>query len=434
MAMFYVHAREFSLYLPCISARTRPHSATFVAEMTIGSEHFKDPNFKEAQSLRSSLHDSIHLTKRDHWDAVALQAGIYLQFEHLSTLEDTMGDRMEFRYAIFYCDQFQPIGIAYFQSVDFIDNGSDYRSDVGQFDKGIGTRLLSDMQVRCLVNGNVFHTGEYGFHFLGDIPLEKQIELVRRMLKRIQAGKSLDPKPSVAIFKEFYPKHFDATTLLEKKGYHKLRLDVNMIMKVRPNWTSLETYLTDLNTKSRTRFKNIVKKCSLVDVRPLTTSFVESNAQRMQALFDQVLEHSPYMFHGLDISVYGAWKTAHQDDFMLHGFFLDENLIGFNAGFVRGEVLDAHYVGVEYSMNKELLLYQRMLIDTLEFAIHRGLKHINFGRTAEQAKSTLGALPEDLLLYIKHRNSIANKIIGPFISSIQPSEYELREPFKKVKE
>ena len=401
--------------------------------MTKGSKPFTDSDCKDEASLRLSIHDSIHLTKRDHWDTVAQKAERYLQFEHLSALEDVMSDKMEFRYAIFYCDQFLPVGVAYFQSVDFIDNGSDYRVHVQQLAKGIGTRMISEMKVRCLVSGNVFHTGEYGFHFFKGLALEKQIALVRATLKRIRAGKRLDPKPYVSIFKEFHPINFNASEVLENKGYHKLHLDVSMVMSIRPQWVSLDAYQADLNTKTRTRFKNIIKKCSAVRIEALSPEYVRSNVARMQELFEQVLAHSPYMFQGLDVSVYALWKKVHQEGMMLNGFFLNGKLLGFNAGFVCGDRLDSHYVGLDYEKNKELMIYQRMLIDTLEFAIDHGLKHINFGRTAEQAKSTLGAVPKDLLLYIKHRNSIANKVIGPFISSIKPSDYELREPFKKGK-
>ena len=51
-------------------------------------------------------------------------------------------------------------------------------------------------------------------------------------------------------------------------------------------------------------------------------------------------------------------------------------------------------------------------------------------RTAEEIKSSLGAEPVDMKLYAKHKNSVSNKLIKPFLESISPSEFELRKPFK----
>ena len=71
-----------------------------------------------------------------------------------------------------------------------------------------------------------------------------------------------------------------------------------------------------------------------------------------------------------------------------------------------------------------------MLYNLVAFAIEKGLSKIHFGRTAEELKSTLGALPIDMKLYIRHRNKLSNQLLKPIISSINPSEFELRNPFK----
>ena len=117
---------------------------------------------------------------------------------------------------------------------------------------------------------------------------------------------------------------------------------------------------------------------------------------------------------------------------MFRGFYLDGRMVGFCTAFILEDVLDVQFVGIDYACNQEHGIYQRMLVDLLEVALTRGLGRIYFGRTAEQAKSNLGAEPMDMRLYVRHRNRLANKLVGPFLRSVEPAAFEQRSPLKKV--
>ena len=71
-----------------------------------------------------------------------------------------------------------------------------------------------------------------------------------------------------------------------------------------------------------------------------------------------------------------------------------------------------------------------MLYDFVNLAIDRKTKELRLGRTAEEIKSCIGAEPVNMKLYIKHGNRIFNKLLDPIVSSITPSKFELRMPFK----
>ena len=72
-----------------------------------------------------------------------------------------------------------------------------------------------------------------------------------------------------------------------------------------------------------------------------------------------------------------------------------------------------------------------MLYDYVELAIEKNCKELRFGRTAEEIKSSIGARPVPMKLFIKHRNPIANRILKTIVGTITPSDYELRKPFKQ---
>ncbi|HRH38596.1 MAG TPA: GNAT family N-acetyltransferase, partial [Flavobacteriales bacterium] len=187
-----------------------------------------------------------------------------------------------------------------------------------------------------------------------------------------------------------------------------------------------------LNAKARTRLRSIIDRSSALEIRELTAETIAASTERLQALFDQVLARSPLAFGRLRMEACAAWKKLLGDAFPFRGFYLNGELVGFNSAFVVGDVLDAQYVGFDYARNQEHMIYQRMLVDLLEQALQRGLKRINFGRTAEQTKSNLGAEPQKTFVHVMHTGTLANKVVGPFIRAIKPASFEQRSPFKKV--
>jgi hypothetical protein len=115
---------------------------------------------------------------------------------------------------------------------------------------------------------------------------------------------------------------------------------------------------------------------------------------------------------------------------LFQGVFHEGKMVGFTSAFINQNEFEVQYVGIDYAVNEELGVYQRMLVEFLKKGIELGVERIGYGRTAEQAKSSLGAVPVEMRLYTKHRNVIANKIITPVMNSVVPTEFELRSPFK----
>jgi len=337
---------------------------------------------------------------------------------------------MEFRYAVFHCQAFKPIGIAYFQVLDVEDNGSDYGPGVRKLGKAIGSRIVQELKVRSLVCGNAFHSGAHGIHFIEAVPMEQQLLAVETAMHELRSDERLSISPAVLIFKE-YRKEIKEAAVLETKNYHPLAMDVNMLMDLPSEWKSLEDHSNALTSKARTRSHTIMERSQGLVIKDLDVAEITAHLPTMQRLFDQVLERSPFIFGRLNVAVYPQWKAQWGEAMMFHGFFLNGELVGFNSAFVLGDMLDAHFVGIDYALNKEHMIYQRMLFDLLEYAFEKELRTINFGRAAEQAKSSIGAKPVDLLWYVKHRNALANSIIGPFIRRVKPGDFELRSPFKK---
>jgi predicted N-acyltransferase len=386
-----------------------------------------------ATSVRTSLHDSIHMIHREDWDDVTGDASLYLRYDHLRALEDVMSAEMAFRYVIYYSAQNLPIGVAYFQVLDLVDNGSAYREAVQGLGRGIGSRIVNDLKVRCLVNGNVFHCGDHGSYFKPGVSDAYRFAAVADTMRKLDKGGFCTPKASVLLFKDLRPEQFENAETLVGENYHPLAMDVNMVMDVDPAWSSLDGYQEALTSKARTRIRAMLNRSAAMEVRSMSATEIRHSAPQLQELLDQVLARVPFTFGRLKVEVYARWKEHLHDRLLFHGFFLNGTLVGFNSAFVLNDTLDVQYVGFDHDLNPVHAIYQRMLLDVLEFALDNGLRKITFGRTAEQAKSNLGALPVDMRFYVKHRNRLANKLVGPFLRSVKPDAFEQRSPFKKTR-
>lgn len=380
--------------------------------------------------LRLSLNESLHMVHREDWNAVARQAGPYLQYDHLLAIEDRMRPHMEFRYVVYYCMRNKPAGIACFQVVELEEHGSPYGEKIQRLGKHLGSRVLEERRVRCLVAGNVFHTGDHGSYFLHGVGPEQRLAIVADTLLRLEKGDSLRQRTPVLLMKDIVP----PGTQVPKppKGFHLMRTDAIMEMTVHPAWKSLDDYMGALNAKSRTRLKNVLKRSAGLEVRSLDPDAIEREAPRLQRLLDNILARSPYVLGRLNAAVFADHKRHLRDALLFNAYYVSNDLVGFSSAFVLDDALDAHYVGLDHAHNERFAVYQRMLVDHLASAIALGLPKVLFGRTAEQAKSNLGATPTAAYFYVRHRNPVVNRVVGPFLHSVQPSAFELRDPFKET--
>ena len=90
------------------------------------------------------------------------------------------------------------------------------------------------------------------------------------------------------------------------------------------------------------------------------------------------------------------------------------------------------FVGLDYSENQEHRVYWNLLYKLVEEAISGGFEILDLGRTALQAKAELGAQPEHLHCFIRHRNPTANALMRVvFEQLIQPATAPRRHALKE---
>jgi predicted N-acyltransferase len=237
-------------------------------------------------------------------------------------------------------------------------------------------------------------------------------------------------KIAAILVKDFYTSSKNASEELKEFKYHDFLVEPNMIVNI--NWKTFEEYLNAMSKKYRNRAKGIVKKGLELQRKQFSANDIKEHQKEIQQLYDNVHLKAAFSMASLSTNYFVEMKKNLQDKFNFIAYYHNEKLIGFKTSFVLDTAIEAHFIGLNYEVNKELELYQNMLYDYVKEAIDHNLPQLFLGRTASEIKSTVGAEAYQLTCYIRHRNPLSNRIIKPFIDAIKPSDWIPRNPFKEV--
>lgn len=383
----------------------------------------------EIGTNRTVVQSVTELNVKD-WNAVVDDRNCYLSIEYLSALEDAMKDKMTFRYAISYAQSGEPVLVAVYQLVVFVDKRRQYSNHLCKLSYHIHKKIADVFTINVLVCGNVFCDGENGFLWK-NISADQAISEVGAMTEVLKQEDSIKEKSSITLFKEFWPVSSAHSDRLKSLSYRDFMIDVNMVLKIHESWTSFDDYLASMKTKFRTRAKSVYTRSESLEIKDFSSEDILRNAPRIEELFGNVLEKSDFSFGQLNAQAFANFKESMGAQFSFRGAWLNDQLVGFSTSFHNGKVLEANFVGLDYDFNSEYAVYQRFLFDYVEQCLNRNVAELQLGRTAELVKSQIGALPTNMKLYAKHRKSVSNLLLKPIIQSISPSEFELRTPFKE---
>ena len=94
------------------------------------------------------------------------------------------------------------------------------------------------------------------------------------------------------------------------------------------------------------------------------------------------------------------------------------------------DVLETYFLGYDSDHQYKNQLYLNMLYDMLGFAIEHKLSSVVYARTAMEIKSSVGAKPIPMTMYMRHTNDLANLILKGVFNFMKPNQnWEERHPF-----
>ena len=125
------------------------------------------------------------------------------------------------------------------------------------------------------------------------------------------------------------------------------------------------------------------------------------------------------------------FKKKLGSNFLFYGYFIDNNLIGFNTLIKNGDTIDTYFLGYDDNFQREKMLYLNMLYDMIGYSINKKFKKIIFARTALEIKSSVGAKPQKMFGFVKHHNKFINKFMTRLFDYFEPKVvWQERNPFK----
>lgn len=368
------------------------------------------------------------------WKALGCTSNTYFNPKYLSAIAAHHTD-IDFMYVVLLNDFQQPTAFATIQVVNFYLDSvqNDLQTTVEKI-KCFGRKfgLLSPQKpFKILTVGNSFVSGEHGIFIKAGEPKQKVIkELAQSVVELVHNEHYFSYKISAFMLKDFVFESLPVTDELLESNYHSFKVEPNMLMQIDPEWYQFEDYLAAMKTKFRVKAKKAMERSFPLEVKIITEDNLPKYLGAMNALYKNVSSKAGFNLGTFNLEAYGALKQNLGEKYIVQGYFLNNKLVGFLSAMINQQTLDAHFVGIDYKYNREFAIYQRMLYDYVQIAINQKLNSINFGRTASEIKSSVGANPQELTIYLRHKNHIPNKMLSFFIHKIQPTPFKQKTPFK----
>tara|TARA_B100001057_G_scaffold162411_1_gene163054 strand:+ start:2427 stop:3554 length:1128 start_codon:yes stop_codon:yes gene_type:complete len=375
--------------------------------------------------LTTKIHKSIGAVDASFLKKINPQNNVYFSKTLLHSFE-VSNPKIEMRY-VCVSDHDNPQALALVQIVELSVDVILKNIKATALSRCLLSLLLWKEHIKIMFCGNVFLSGEYCLSFSEKTKREKAVKEIGRALDTI--SKSVNPLHAIFI-KDFEKKALDYSQGFESFGFTNIKVEPNMLVHLKPEWKSFEDYKDALKSKYRVKANKADSKSQALEGRFMSKNDIESAQKALQNLYQNTIDNANFNAQVLNLKTYIELKSFYKDDFIVKGYFLDGEIVGFLSALKNRSHLDAHFIGLNYRLNKAHAIYPRILNDYVRIGIENKVSVINLGRTASEIKTTIGAVPLDLSCYIKHKSPFINALVRPFFRRIQIKSFKQHSPFK----
>lgn len=370
----------------------------------------------------------------DRWQTVVPDSDTFFGRQFLKALELAPPSDAHYRYALFSTEEQGDIGIGYYQIKTIrLDESIRFDKDISgsrasRILASVKKSVASRFRAYTLVVGNLTLTGNYGMCFRDDIDVDKKFALVEQsleVLKPILRKEGI--KVRGVMYKDFGGNHKMPT----EYGYTEFSVQPTMTVNINPDWNTTEDYVAAMKSKYRVRMRSARKKAVDIDKRVLSANEVNSYENEISKLYRYVSDQAAFNLFILKDNYFYHLKDQLGDKMKVTGYFLNDKMVGFFTSILTNDALDAHFLGYDPEYNGSHQLYLNMLYDLVEEGIGKGVDHVDLSRTALEIKSSVGATPTDLHLYLKLSSKAVAKYTPKLLDFLTPKEdWVARNPFK----
>lgn len=363
-------------------------------------------------------------------EALDESSSFFLDPAYLAVLEKHPPQNMCFYYLLFWKGE-RLCGLAYVQDMPFRPAG--YATDEQQQEqKGFRQWVKKQLTMPCLVCGNLLLTGQHGFCFPG-LDASVYLPLIEAALNHIRQSRPNDSRfPPLQVYKDYVSENYAILQeQLKEKKYTPIKIQPAMRLAIRPHWRQFDDYLTDMKSKYRVRARRAAKKGKDFERRALSLTEVQALEERMYSLYLNIAERADYNGFLLHPQYFTALLQALPEQVTIFGYFLEGELVAFYTTVFNKKELEAHFLGFEPQLNASHQVYLNILYDLVRSAIYHQKESLHFARTALAIKSSVGAVPQAMTLFMRQSSGLLNQLLRPTFHWLHDEEEWIqRHPFK----
>ncbi len=358
------------------------------------------------------------------WDSF-LPLVHHLRSTNLLVAEESLDDDVSFSYLLIYNNENRLAAICYFQKIHF--QQKHYLSPFEKFPllKPL-ERFVTRNGFHLLVCGNLLRIDSCGLFYNPDLANASQIfSLLENFYQ------SNKPQADAILIKD-WNEETDIEWVNENK-YSSWEGDLTMKFNVNALWNNFDDYTKSLRHRYAQRVRKSRKLLYPLVRRELTAAEIESFTNELETLYKNVVLKQSIRLVIVKRNYFMEMKSRLGPKFRIHGYFKNEKLVGFTSQILNDELLELHFIGLDYEMNQKHWLYFNMLYDAIDDAITLKKSQIELGRTARQAKSNIGAYAVYFKNYFRIRGFITSTLVNLLRKSFNEnneSNYGHKKPMR----
>lgn len=288
----------------------------------------------------------------------------------------------------------------------------------------------------ALVIGNIMHTGQHGLYFNKEaINYQEYLQQLSFAIDTIKSQIKLKQNKKIRLIalKDYFESdalHNNETFFKNEKVY-RVQVQPNMVFNIPESWNKLEDYSAAFTKKYRDRYKSARKKGKIMVKRELDIETLCILQDQMFQLYKNVSNNARVNTFILSKNHFITLKEELKENFKVFGYFIDLELVGFFTLIINSKLLETYFLGYNQKYQHRCQMYLNMLFDMAQFGIENDFSEIVYARTAMEIKSSVGAKPKPMYIYLKHTNFIANAMLKLIFKHLNPdTNWVERHPFK----
>jgi len=385
--------------------------------------------------------DRISLLNPQFWDAAAARGGFLMRRAYLRMLEEHGPDTLQPVYALI-SRQGVPVAAVAAQWLDFdgarIQRLSPEKAAAAskkavlkeKWLKPLARKARSHIRQRVLVAGNLLSWGCHGVSFAPDADEASAWPAVAEALYRIRRAAKLEGETDFIAIKDITPQQNAHFTSLQLLGYRSAETEPDMILDLKPGWRGFDDYAAALSSKYRKSAKQIREEITAAGFGVETLTDVSASAARLHELYESVHANAPIRLATLPQTFWSAFAASAGADLRCTVIRRGDEIAGFVNTLKDGDTAIGYQIGFDRHAALEAPIYLRLLQATIEDGIALGCTRLSLGRTALEPKSRLGARPEKMHVWLRHRLPAMNLLLKGIVGHLPHAEAPERNPFK----